>query len=407
MSQTQPKSNVLLGVTGGIAAYKSCELTSSLIKSGFDVRVVMTRAAMNFVGPTSFAAITGNPVSSSMFDPNQENTISHIDLARWADLLVVAPATANFLAKAARGIADDLLSTIYLATRAPLLIAPAMNPFMWDHAATRANVDILNERGTMITGPACGRTACGEEGPGRMSEPGRILERIQQALGPKDLDGQVIVITAGPTREHLDPVRYISNPSTGRMGMELARAAQMRGAQVHLVLGPTQLEPPGGVHVIHVVSAAEMHQAVMYYSKDAKVVIKSAAVSDFKPIQREEHKVKKTDQGSDLIQLEGTKDILAELGANKGDRLLVGFAAETRDLVENAVEKLKRKNLDLLIANKVGEKDTGFAAKTNQAHILDADGGHEELPLMEKSQMANHILDRVAKLLGLGEEGDA
>jgi phosphopantothenoylcysteine decarboxylase/phosphopantothenate--cysteine ligase len=399
MSHKQPQAKILLGVTGGIAAYKSCELASLLTKQGHEVRVVMSAAAREFVGPTSFAALTGNPVSTSMWDQNQENTISHIDLARWADLMVVAPATANFLAKAAQGLADDLLTTIHLALNAPLLIAPAMNPQMFAHPATQSNLQTLKERGVFCTGPDCGRTACGEEGAGRMSEPMRILESINEILEVKDLNGKVVVISAGPTREHLDPVRFISNPSTGRMGLELARAARLRGAEVRLVLGPTLLAAPTGVHVTHVVSAAEMHRAVMLQAAKADVIIKAAAVSDFTPKERFEHKVKKDQSGSGVLELEPTRDILAELGRDKGGRILVGFAAETQQVMTHGLEKLARKNLDLLIANKVGEKDTGFAAQTNQAHILGADGDHEDLPLMEKSQMAHHILDRVVKLI--------
>ena len=400
MGQAEPKARVLLGVTGGIAAYKSCELSSLLIKSGYEVRVVMTKSATQFVGPISFAAITGNPVFQTLFDPVSEAAISHIDLARWADVLLIAPATANYMSKAAMGLADDLLSTISLACNAPVILAPAMNPQMWEHPATQTNLGILQGRGVNLVGPACGRTACGEEGTGRMAQPLDIVDALDHLLAHKDLAGVVVLISAGPTREHLDPVRYISNPSTGRMGIELARAAHKRGARVHLVLGPTQLPPPAGVHTVLVSSAAQMHDAVMDLAPKSQVIIKSAAVSDFKPESVQEHKVKKLGRSEETLKLVGTADILAELGKAKTEgQILVGFAAETRDLIANGQKKLAAKNLDLLVANQVGSAMSGFAAKTNQAHILDSEGGDEALPLMTKLELANIILDRVSALL--------
>ena len=257
------RGRVLLGVTGGIAAYKACELASRLTQKGYEVRAVMTKAAREFVGPLSLAALTDNPVAADMFDPGQEAAISHIDLARWAQVVVVAPATADFLARAALGLADDLLSTLLLATNAPLLLAPAMNPAMFVHPAVQKNLTLLRERGAMVVGPAKGRTACGEEGPGRMVEPAEIFAAIEAMLAPARLTGIKVVVSAGPTREHLDPVRFISNPSTGRMGIEVARAAAAGGAEVVLVLGPTLLEPPAGARTVRVTSAEEMHKAVL------------------------------------------------------------------------------------------------------------------------------------------------
>ncbi len=400
MDQAESRGRVLLGVTGGIAAYKSCELASLLIKTGYEVRVVMTKSAAEFVGSISFAALIGQPVYQDLFDPVTEASISHIDLARWADVLVIAPATANYMAKAAHGLADDLLSTITLACGAPVLLAPAMNPVMWANPATQANLEILQSRGMGVLGPACGRTACGEEGAGRMVQPVEIAEAVERELGPNDFRGVAVLISAGPTREHLDPVRYISNPSTGRMGIELARAAYHRGAGVHLVLGPTQLAPPFGVHTTLVGSADQMYSAIMEQAPKAQVIIKSAAVSDFKPEVCQEHKVKKLGRNEETLKLVATKDILAELGRNKApNQVLVGFAAETRDLIENGQKKLASKNLDLLVANQVGSAVSGFAANTNQAHILDVRGGDEPLPLMTKLELSHKILDRVTELL--------
>jgi phosphopantothenoylcysteine decarboxylase/phosphopantothenate--cysteine ligase len=392
---------VLLGITGGIAAYKACDLASLLTQRGLAVRAVMTQAAKNFVGPLSLAALTGNPVSETMFDPGQEAAISHIELARWADAVVVAPATANFIAKAAWGLADDLLSTIILATTAPLLLAPAMNIHMYAHPTVAENLARLKARGVHAVGPGRGRTACGEEGQGRMAEPLEIAEALYGLLSPQDLAGVSILVSAGPTREHLDPVRFISNPSSGRMGIEIARVASRRGASVTLVLGPTHLAPPLGVRTIRVGSAAEMHQAVIAQAKSAQVVIKAAAVSDFTPLESKPHKVKKKAGQGEILELVHTTDILAELGRDKAGRLLVGFAAETTDVLAHAALKLKAKNLDLLVANDVSDPQSGFGVATNRVHFLFADGGVEALPLLSKEDVASRLLDRVAVLLGL------
>ncbi|MBI5524629.1 MAG: bifunctional phosphopantothenoylcysteine decarboxylase/phosphopantothenate--cysteine ligase CoaBC [Desulfarculus sp.] len=392
---------VLLGITGGIAAYKACELASLLTQRGISVRAVMTAGARNFVGPLTMAALTGNPVAETMFDPGQEAAISHIELARWASAVVVAPATANFVAKAAWGLADDLLSTLILATKAPLLLAPAMNIHMYAHPTVAENLARLAARGVRTVGPGLGRTACGEEGLGRMAEPLEIAEELYGLLSPQDLAGVRLLVSAGPTREHLDPVRYLSNPSSGRMGIEIARVARRRGAEVTLVLGPTHLAPPAGVKAVRVTSAAQMHQAVIAEADKAQVVVKAAAVSDFTPLESKPHKVKKKAGQGETVDLTHTTDILAELGRDKAGRLLVGFAAETTDVLAHAAMKLKAKNLDLLVANDVSDPQSGFAVSTNRVHFLFADGAVEALPLLTKEEVAGRLLDRVAALLGL------
>jgi len=398
--QTSPdKPRVLLGVTGGIAAYKAADLASRLVKQGCELRVVMTEAAKRFVGPVTFAALSGNPVPGDWFDGNQEAAISHIDLARWAQVVVVAPATANFIAKAALGLADDLLSTLLLATDAPLLIAPAMNPHMYEHPTVGANLDTMAQRGASIVGPAAGPTACGEQGPGRMVEPELIVEQVMDLISQRDLEGVPILVSAGPTREHLDPVRFLSNPSSGRMGIEVARMARRRGAKVTLVLGPTHLEPPFGVETIRVTSAQDMAQAINSRAQEQLVVIKTAAVSDFRPQDCAPHKIKKG-ATSEVCNLVPNPDILAGLGQNKGGLILVGFAAETRDVLTYAEAKLKAKNLDLMVANDVAATDSGFAVDTNRVHLLTPDGEVETLPLMSKQEVALRLLDRVARLLG-------
>ncbi len=400
MNHSREARRVLLGVTGGIAAYKACELASLLTKQGREVRVVMTRAAQEFVKPLTFAALTGNPVAGDMFDPAQEAAISHIDLARWAQVVVVAPATADFLARASLGLANDLLTTVLLATTAPLLLAPAMNPQMYAHPTVAEHLERLKARGARVVGPASGHTACGEEGPGRMVEPADIAQALVDLTSPQELSGIKMLVSAGPTREHLDPVRFISNPSTGRMGIEVARVAARRGAEVVLVLGPTHLEPPSQVRTVRVVSAQEMFEAVMAEAADAQVIVKAAAVSDFRPVECAPRKVKKGEPAATECRLEHTTDILAALGREKGSRILVGFAAETDELVKNAQAKLKDKNLDLLVANDVSAADSGFAVETNRVVLLSPSGEAEELPLMSKQAVAERLCDRLVRLLG-------
>lgn len=399
MSTVLESKRILLGITGGIAAYKGAELASLLGKSGVDVRVVMTQAARNFISPLTFEALTENPVPGGMWAPGQESAIGHIELARWAQGVVIAPATANFIAKAAMGLADDLLSTVLLATSAPLLIVPAMNPQMYAHPAVQENLAKLSRRGVALAGPASGVTACREEGPGRMLEPVDLAEEVFKLLAPQSLKGVKVLVTAGPTREHLDPVRFLSNPSTGLMGVEAAKAARRWGGEVTLILGPTAVPPPWGVKVLRVTSAEQMHKLVIEEAAKAQVIIKSAAVSDFMPSSCSEQKVKKAGRIEEMCYLKGTADILAELGANKKDRILVGFAAETEELLQNAAKKVAEKNLDLLVANDVSAPDSGFAVNTNRVHFLTPKGQVESLPLMTKREVADRLMQRLARLM--------
>lgn len=390
---------IVLCVSGGIAAYKSVELLRQLQRAGADVKVVMTNNARAFVGDITFAAISGHPVFTGMFGEMADPEMRHISWARDVDAVVVAPATANTIGKLAGGIADDALSTLMMAVTAPRLICPAMNTQMYENLAVQRNVDILEGDGFIIVEPGQGELACKETGPGRLADPEVIVERVVDALTVKDLAGRRVVVSAGPTREFIDPVRYISNPSSGKMGYAVARAAALRGGEVVLVTGPTSLNDPAGVTVRHVVTAAEMAEAVFDHSESADIVIKTAAVSDYRPSGVSEHKTKKKEDEITLA-LEKTTDILAELGRGKRPgQILVGFAAETRDLDEYALEKLKAKNLDMIAANIVGGKESGFHADTNIIRLFFADGRREKLPLMDKFEAANVIIDRVAAMM--------
>lgn len=386
--------NILLGVSGGIAAYKALELLRLLVKEGAKVWTVMTRAATEFVRPLSFQALSGNPVRTEMFSHTQESQIQHIALADMAQLVVVAPATANLIAKMAHGLADDMLSTTVLAVRCPLVVCPAMNVNMYSHPATQRNVEVLRERGVWVVEPEEGELACGWEGKGRLAEPEAILETIKAALSPQDLAGERVLVTAGPTWEALDPVRFISNRSSGKMGFALARVAKRRGAAVTLVSGPTALRPPPGVKFVQVESAIQMRDVVMENLEEATVVVKAAAVADYRPVEIRGDKIKK-EQDNYVLSLTRTPDILAQVGARKGERIVVGFAAETRALLENAREKLLRKNLDWIVANDVTKPGSGFATETNQVTLMGRDGTLEELPQMSKEEVAWAILDRV------------
>ncbi len=390
---------IILGVTGGIAVYKAVELLRLLVKGGGDVHVIMTRAATEFVTPLTFQTLSGNPVHLELFNLISEQEIGHISLAERADLFIVAPATANCIGKLACGIADDLLTTTIMATKAPVLIAPAMNVNMYQNPIYRENEERLKSHGYLFVPPACGMLACGYEGEGKLQAPEVIFEEAVAALTPKRLAGERILVTAGPTLEEIDPVRFISNHSSGKMGYAIARQARLRGAQVTLVTGPTALTPPHGVDVIRVQSAKEMREAVQGCLEQTDVVIKAAAVADYRPKARFGDKVKKT-QASLAIELEKNPDILAELGAIKGGRLLVGFAAETQDLLENATAKLIAKNLDLVVANDVSQEGAGFNVDTNIAKLLYRDGRVEALPKMGKEELAVEILERVALLRG-------
>lgn len=389
--------NIILGVTGGIAAYKACELVRLLVKSGASAHVVMTGGAAEFITPLTFQTLSKNPVHTDLFSLTQESPVVHISLADRADLLVVAPATANIIGKIANGIADDLLSTVVMAAKAPVLIAPAMNCNMYENPIVQGNINKLKEFGYHIIDSDAGELACGYEGKGRMAEPGDIFERIEAILSPSDLKGETIVVTAGPTYEAIDPVRFIGNRSSGKMGYALARMASRRGADVVLISGPSSLKPPAVKRFISVESAEEMSAALAENMKEATIVIMAAAVADYRPKKASSEKIKK---GAALISFdfEKTEDIISAIGRKKGKRFIIGFAAETENLRENAGKKLKEKNLDLIIANNVIEPGAGFAVDTNIVTIIDKNGIVEELPMMRKDEVAWKVLDRLTAL---------
>lgn len=385
---------IVLGVTGGIAAYKAVELLRLLTKAGAEVHVIMTAAAREFVTPLTFQTLSGNPVHTELFNLIAEREIGHISLADRADLFVIAPATANIIGKMAGGIADDMLTTTVMATRAPVVIAPAMNVNMYTNPLYRENEERLRRFGCSIVPPVEGTLACGWEGNGKLAPPEVIFDAAVAALCRKDLQGMTVMVTAGPTREELDPVRYISNHSSGRMGYALARAARHRGARVMLVSGPVSLSPPPGVETVNVVSAADMHRAVMERAGQCSVIIKAAAVADYRPQVRMTEKIKK---GGDerSIPLVKNPDILAELGKRDDRPYLVGFAAETENLSHYALGKLQQKNADMIVANDVSRADAGFNVGTNRAHLFFRDGRELECPLMSKDELAHRILDQV------------
>lgn len=389
---------IVVGVTGGIAAYKACDLVSRLRKRGAQVRVVLTEHACQFVQPLSFETLSGNPAYTDSFDRKYE--IEHVALAKWADLLLIAPATANCMAKMACGIADDLLSTTCLAVRCPVLVAPAMNSAMWRNPATQANLALLRSRGMRFVGPEAGHLACGDDDVGRMSEPEQIAEAVEAILNPlRDLEGLNVLVTAGPTVERIDPVRYITNRSTGKMGYALAEAARDRGANVTLVSGPTQLTAPQGVELVKIESSAQLCAAVLERGDQADVVIQAAAPADFRPKNVAERKIKKTGE-SMTLELEATTDIAAELGRRKmPEQILVAFAAETNDVMDNARGKLIKKNADLIVANDVSRSDAGFGVDTNVITLITA-GDVRALEKMSKRAAADAILSRVRELRG-------
>jgi phosphopantothenoylcysteine decarboxylase / phosphopantothenate---cysteine ligase len=388
---------IILGVTGGIACYKAVELVRLLVKADFKVRVIMTRGAMEFVTPLTFQTLSGHPVATETFDLTQESEIGHINLADNADLFVIAPATANVIGKIASGIADDLLTTVLMATQTPVLISPAMNIHMYENPILQENLRKLRLIGYHIMEPADGYLACGYEGKGRLPDPEKILEEIEGLLKKKDLSGEKLLITAGPNREPLDPVRYISNRSSGKMGYALARAAVRRGAEVALVSGPTALEPPVGVRLIAVITAADMHEAILKEYGQCTAVIMAAAVSDYHAASVAEKKIKRG-KGPIELRLEPNPDILKELGQNKHGKWLIGFAAETEDLTANAQTKMREKNLDIVIANNVAETGSGFDGDTNIATIVDRTGVTRALPMMSKDDLADRIYDHFLAL---------
>ena len=386
--------NVLLGVTGGIAAYKSAQLIRDLREAGAAVRVVMTHGATEFITPLTLQALSGQPVHLELLDAEAEAGMGHIELARWADLVLVAPATADFLSRLAQGRADDLLTTLCLATPAPLLVAPAMNQGMWRDAATGANIELLASRGVHITGPSEGSQACGDVGPGRLQEPAEIVAAAQGLFAAGVLDGLRVTVTAGPTREALDPVRYISNHSSGKMGFAIARAAAEAGALTTLISGPVALETPESVNRIEVTSAVEMYDTALAQMGQCDIFVGCAAVADYRPAQSQLQKIKK---GQETMQLELVRnpDIIAAVAAHSQRPFTVGFAAETQDVLEYARNKMQDKQLDMIVANDVARDDAGFNSDQNAATLLWADGCLE-VPLTTKSELARQLVETIA-----------
>lgn len=388
------KRTVLVGLSGGIACYKACEVVRLLARAGARVPVIMTEGARQFVTPLTLQTLAGHPVATDTFDCTQEAEIGHIRLADSAELAVVVPATANLLGKLAHGIADDLLTTVLLATRAPLLLAPAMNVNMWQHPAVQENLAKLRARGVHVVGPGTGSLACGYEGEGRLAEPPAILDAIAGLLAPQDLAGEHVLVSAGPTQEAVDPVRYLSNHSSGKMGFAVAAAARRRGAEVTLVAGPSVLPDPTAVRVLRVITAAEMADVLKREFQSATVLIMAAAVADYRPARPLARKLKKG-AATLALPLERTADILSGLAARKGRRLVVGFAAETHDVIAEARRKLREKGLDLIVANDVTAPGAGFGSDTNVVRLLEARSGDAPLPVLPKDEVADRILDWV------------
>ncbi len=391
--------NIVLGITGGIAAYKAAELTREFVKREAKVEIIMTPNATRFITPLTLQTLSGNPVYTDMFSLSGDWDIYHISLAQAADIVVIAPATYNIIGKIASGIADDFLSTTVAATKAPVLVCPAMNSNMYDNPILRSNIDKLSSLGYLFMDAGRGELACKADGLGRLPDPVDIVEEVEAVLTKKDLNGHNILITAGPTRESFDPVRYISNHSSGKMGYALAVMARRRGADVTLVSGPTSLPVPAGVKFAGVSSVSEMRDVVMEHLEDSTVIIKAAAVADFRPSIVSDSKIKKGADRLD-ISLERTPDIISEVSGRKGDRILVGFAMETENLTANARDKMKAKGMDLIVANELGRPGSGFQHDTNIVKIIDKSGNIEELPLMDKRDVADRILDRILEISG-------
>jgi phosphopantothenoylcysteine decarboxylase/phosphopantothenate--cysteine ligase len=393
MSNIKEK-NIIVGVTGGIAAYKSCELVRGLIKKDASVQVVMTKNATEFITPLTLQTLSGKKVAINTFDLEWESEIGHITLADNADLIVVAPATASFIGKVANGIADSLLSTIILATKAPIILCPAMNVNMYGNPAVQENIEKLRSRGLFVIEPGEGDLACGWEGKGRLPDIDVIMHEIERTLTPHDMSDEKVLITAGATREFIDSVRFISNPSSGKMGYALAKEAANRGAQVVLISGKTNLCPIPGVKTINIESSEEMYNSVMENLDWSTIVIKAAAVGDYTPAKPENGKLKKNDEDK-ILELKRTKDILHEIGTKKNGRIVIGFAAETDNLIKNAQGKLKKKNADMIVANDVSKSGAGFEEDTNIAHLVYGDSS-QELPLMPKSDLAKIIFNKIS-----------
>lgn len=391
---------VVLGVSGGIAVYKAAEITSRFVKLGADVKVIMTRHAQEFVAPLTFQGISNNPVVTDMFAPPTRWDVEHIALAKAADIFIIAPATANVIGKMNAGIADDMLTTTVMATKAPVLLAPAMNVGMYENPITQRNIQSLKSLGYHFIEPGEGFLACGDVGKGRLEDPIKIVERAVELLTASDeLKGKKVLVTAGPTREAVDPVRYLTNHSSGKMGYAVAKAAKLRGADVVLVSGTKDLEPPSGVEVIQIDSADEMFEAVMKHV-DADVIVKSAAVADYRPASPSDIKIKKM-PGDMALSLTRNKDILFEIGQVKDKQFLVGFAAETNDVIDNAKKKMEKKNLDLIVANDITAPGAGFNSNTNVVTIIHKNGEEKALDMMTKDEVASEILDAIiADLMG-------
>ncbi len=397
MAQRLEGKTIVVGLSGGIACYKAAELVRVLVRAGATVRVMMSQGAQHFITPLTLQTLSGHPVATDTFDLTQESEIGHIQLADSADAVVIAPATANIIAKIATGIADDVVTTVLLATRAPVLVAPAMNVNMWENAIVQANLSRLSAYGIHVVEPGEGFLACGWEGKGRLTDLDALMAEIERAVSPHDLRGEHVLVTAGPNREPIDPVRFVSNRSTGKMGFAVAAAAWRRGADVALVAGPTGLPTPHGVRRIDVGTAEEMRQAVGAEFDHATIVFMAAAVADYRPARVAQEKLKKG-SGRLVLELDRTVDILGELAPRKGSRFIVGFAAETEQVIANAERKLTEKNLDLIIANDVAGAQTGFAVDTNAVTLIDRSGHHESVPLMSKDEVADRIIDHVIAL---------
>lgn len=390
---------IIVGITGGIAAYKAAEFVRLLIKEGANIHVVMTKNAQQFITPLTFQTLSGNPVITELFTLIEEKNISHISLADLAHLIVIIPATANIIGKIANGIADDFLTTMVMATKAPVLFVPSMNVNMWENEILQKNIRILIERGYQFIEPEEGELACHWYGKGRLPELNEVIEKIEEIFSPKDLKGEKILITAGPTQEPIDPVRFITNRSSGKMGYALAKIAKRRGGDVVLISGPTFLQNPRkDIKIIKIRTAQEMEKEVLRHLEESTVVIKAAAVSDFKPRSISENKIKK-DGSSINLELEETTDILKEIGRLKGNRIIVGFAAETEDLIKNAQKKLVEKNLDFIVVNDVTKPEAGFEVDTNLVKIIYPNGEIKDLPLLSKDEVSKIILDEIVCLL--------
>ena len=391
------EKKITVGITGGIAVFKAAQLVSSLKAGGFEVNVIMTRSAQEFVKPITFQVLSGNSVRTELFDP-MRGAVQHIELATHPDLIVIAPATANVLGKVANGIADDLLTTVIMAASCPVLFCPAMNVNMYNNAVVQRNIATLRELGYEFVEPGTGRLACGVAGRGRLADLELIIEKIKSLVSPcRDMEGLTVMVTAGPTVEPIDPVRYITNRSTGKMGYAVAGAAAGRGAKTLLISGPTVLKPPDGVELINVETAAQMYEAVMKRYPDVDIVVKTAAVADYRPKDASSQKLKKH-EGPLSLALVRNPDILAELGGKKNKQVLVGFAAETSDLEKNSLQKVTGKNLDFLVANDITQAGAGFGSDTNIVKFVYPDGAVKQMPLMDKTVLARRILDEALAL---------